>query len=149
MLLKVFPILTALFAGSLISLQSPVNARLGTAMGGPLVASFCSFAVGTLALALMLVITGQVGRLADFEQTAPWMWIGGLLGAVFVTIAAWAVPTLGAALMISLFVAGQMIAALIIDKTGFLLPAQVGIGWERILGLALIIAGVALFMRSR
>jgi transporter family-2 protein len=66
-----------------------------------------------------------------------------------VTIAAWAVPTLGAALMISLFVAGQMIAALIIDKTGFLLPAQVDIGWERLLGLALIIAGVVLFMRSR
>lgn len=149
MLLKIFPILTALFAGSLISLQSPVNARLGQTMGGPLVASFCSFAVGTIALALMLVITGQVGRLADFEQTAPWMWIGGLLGAIFVTIAAWAVPTLGAALMISLFVAGQMIAALIIDKTGFLLPAQVDIGWERILGLALIIAGVVLFMRSR
>jgi transporter family-2 protein len=149
MLLKICSILAALFAGSLISFQAPINARLGTFMGGPLVAAFCSFAVGTLALGFILIATNHPPKLADLQQTEPWMWVGGLMGATFVTVAAWTVPTLGAALMISLFVAGQLVGALIIDKTGFLLPAQIEIGWERIAALVLILAGVVLFMRSR
>lgn len=149
MTFKILSILIALFAGSLVAFQSPINARLGDHMGGPLVAAFCSFAVGTLALAVVLLATGNIPRLAAIAQTEPWLWIGGLLGAIFVTVAAWVVPTLGAALMISLFVAGQLIGALIIDKTGFLLPGQVDIGWERIAAVALIMAGVVLFMRSR
>lgn len=149
MILKIVSILTALSAGFLVAFQAPINAKLGNAMGGPLAAAFYSFAVGTLALAIIVLASGYTPRLADFQQTEPWMWVGGLLGAIFVTVAAWTVPTLGAALMISLFVAGQMIGALVIDKTGFLLPEQVDIGWERILALVLIMAGVVLFLRSR
>lgn len=148
MLIKSLSILAALFAGSMIAFQSPVNARLGSIMGGPLVATFCSFAVGTIALGALLVVTGNIPRASDISATQSWMWIGGLLGAIFAFVSISAVPILGAALMISLFVAGQLIGALIIDKTGFLLPQSIDIGWERLLALALIMAGVILFTRS-
>lgn len=146
---KLLAMLAALVAGSMIAFQAPVNARLGSIMGGPLVATFFSFAVGTAALALLLVATGQMPAFSKIGATAPWMWIGGLLGAVLVFTSISVVPILGAALMIALFVTGQLIAGLIIDKTGFLLPEAVAIGWERILALLLIIAGVALFSLSR
>lgn len=148
MAIKLFSILLALFAGSMIAFQSPINAKLGGFMGGPLVATFCSFAVGTVALALLMVVTGNIPRFGEISATAPWMWVGGLLGAIFVFVSISVVPVLGAALMISLFVAGQLIGALIIDKTGFLLPQSIDIGWERMLALILIIAGVVLFTRS-
>lgn len=148
MFIKGLSILAALFAGSMIAFQSPINSRLGSVMGGPLVATFCSFAVGTIALGILLVVTGNIPKLADIPATQSWMWIGGLLGAIFVFVSISVVPVLGAALMISLFVAGQLIGALIIDKTGFLLPQSIDIGWERLLALTLIIAGVALFTRS-
>jgi transporter family-2 protein len=149
MTIKLFSILAALFAGSMIAFQSPINARLGSIMGGPLVATFCSFAVGTIALALLMAVSGNIPRLGDLSATQPWMWVGGLLGAIFVFVSISVVPVIGAALMIALFVAGQLIGALIIDKTGFLLPMQIDIGWERIAALVLILAGVVLFTRSQ
>ncbi len=140
--------LAAFFAGSMIAFQSPINAKLGGLMGGSLVAAFCSFAVGTVILAVLLVITGNIPRLGDIGRTELWMWSGGLMGAIFVFTSISVVPVIGAALMIALFVAGQMAGALLIDKTGFLLPASIPIGWERILALGLIMAGVVLFTRS-
>lgn len=147
-MLKIFYMVLALFAGSMIAFQAPINARLGGIMGGPMVAAFCSFAVGTLALGMLLILTGNVPRFHEIQTTAPWMWAGGLLGAIFVFVSIFAVPVLGAALMIALFIAGQLMGALIIDKTGFLLPEQIDIGWERIVALVLILAGAALFARS-
>lgn len=148
MLLKYFLMLASFIAGSMIAFQSPINAKLGSIMGGPLVAAFISFASGTIALGLLISLTGQWPRLTEIYQTAPWMWIGGILGAMFVFTSISVVPFLGAALMISLFVAGQLAGALIIDKTGFLLPHSIDIGWERMLAVALILAGVILFTRS-
>lgn len=148
-MIKLLAMLASLLAGSMIAFQAPINARLGTIMGGPLVATFFSFAVGTVVLAVLLAVTGQIPALPKIGETAPWMWVGGLLGLVFVFTSIAVVPVLGAALMVSLFVAGQLIAALLIDKTGFLLPAAVDIGWERILALVLIIVGVVLFSTSK
>ena len=149
MTFKLLAIIASLLAGAMIAFQAPINARLGSLTGGPLVATFFSFAIGTLALALLLVVTGQIPSLSKISATAPWMWSGGLLGVAFVYTTISVVPILGAALMISLFVAGQLAAALLIDKTGFLLPMPIDIGWERIAGLVLIIAGVTLFTTSR
>ena len=147
-MIKLLSILAALFGGSMIAFQSPINARLGSEMGGSLIATFCSFAVGTIVLGVLLFATGHVPRLTDIGHTHAWMWVGGLLGAIFVFISISVVPVLGAALMISLFVAGQLIGALIIDKTGFLLPMSIDVGWERILALGFILIGVVLFSRS-
>lgn len=149
MTLKIFSILAALLAGSMIAFQAPINAKLGSAMGGPLVGTFCSFAVGTLVLGILMVLGGHIPRFEHVTQTQIWWWAGGVLGAILVYISIAVVPILGAALMIALFVAGQLIAALIIDKTGFLLPMQIDIGWERIAALVLILAGVILFTRSQ
>lgn len=147
-MIKIFSIIAALLGGSMIAFQSPINAKLGGVMGGPLVAAFCSFAVGTLMLGILMVVTGNLPRMGEINQTASWMWVGGILGAIFVYTSISVVPVLGAALMISLFIAGQLIGALIIDKTGFLLPMSIDIGWERIVALVLIMAGVVLFTRS-
>jgi len=149
MTIKLFSILAALFAGSMIAFQAPINAKLGSVMGGPLVGTFCSFAVGTLILGVLMVAGGHVPRFEQVAQTQIWWWIGGALGAILVYISIAVVPILGAALMIALFVTGQLIGALIIDKTGFLLPMQIDIGWERIAALVLILGGVVLFTRSQ
>jgi transporter family-2 protein len=148
MTVKLFSILAALLAGSMIAFQSPINAKLGSLTGGPLVATFFSFAVGTFALGILLIVTGNIPKMQSVGQTELWMWVGGLLGAVFVFVSISVVPILGAALMISLFVAGQLVGALLIDKTGFLLPQSIDIGWERIAALLLMVVAVWLFTRG-
>lgn len=148
MTVKLISMIAALFAGSMIAFQSPINARLGGVMGGPLVATFFSFAVGTVALAILLAVSGNIPKFAEINQTQSWMWIGGLLGAIFVFVSISVVPVLGAALMISLFVTGQLVGALLIDKTGFLLPQSIDIGWERIAALVLMVVAVWLFTKG-
>ena len=56
-------ILTAV-AGGLIALQAPINAGLGKATGA-LPAALVSFAVGAIALAAIVVLSGKAGGLGS------------------------------------------------------------------------------------
>jgi bacterial/archaeal transporter family-2 protein len=90
----VYVILTAL-AGGLIALQAPINAGLGRATGS-LPAALVSFGMGTLALAAIVVLTGQAGGLGSVSGVSWYYLLGGLLGAVYVTNALIAVSAIGA-----------------------------------------------------
>jgi transporter family-2 protein len=81
-------------------------------------------------------------------KALPWYaWTGGLYGAVFVAMAAWAAPRLGVTLFLTVAIAGQLAAALYLDATGAFGLAKVGIGPVRLVGVALVLAGVVLVRR--
>jgi transporter family-2 protein len=58
-----------------------------------------------------------------------------------------AIPRLGAAAVFSLVIAGQMIGALILDATGAFGVTQIGLSTSRIMGTALLLAGVILIQK--
>lgn len=128
-------------------LQAPINARLSLFAGSPLWASFFSFLTGTIFLVVLAVVTRQPLAIEGIRQTSPWMWTGGLLGAFFVTTTIFAVPQLGPGLMIALIVTGQMLAALVIDHTGFMLPEAHPMNWGRVIGAVFMIFGVVLIKK--
>lgn len=144
--------LTAAFlsfaAGAMIVMQAPINARLGGFMGGPLPAAFLSFLIGLLALGLFLLISRKPILLGNIGQTAPWMWIGGLMGAAFVSTTIFAVPRLGAGLMVALIIAGQMSFAIAMDHYGFLVPQAHAASILRILGGAMVVTGAWLVYKG-
>lgn len=131
-----------LLGGVLLSIQSPLNAQLGRAVGSPVNAALISFLVGTAALSVLAVVQ----RIApnDVQTRAlPWYaWVGGLCGAVFVTAAAYAAPRLGVATMLSLAIASQLATALVLDHHGALGLSQHPVSLGRLAGMALVIAGV-------
>jgi transporter family-2 protein len=135
-------------AGCLVGMQAPVNSRLGKSVGS-LQAASVSFLVGTVALLLVTTFykggLGGIGKIGD----APW-WalVGGLFGAVYVTVAIFTVQTLGASGLTAVVIGGQLAISVIIDRFGLLgLPRQ-AIGVDRIIGLVLLVAGVALVVRK-
>ena len=137
----------ALLAGALLPLQALINARLGHATAGGLFASACSFLVGTLALsAVLLVMRPTLPSAEALGRLPPWVWTGGLLGAAFVVIATLAVPRIGAASLIALVVLGQMGSALLLDRYGVLQAAR-AVDASRLLGVALVVAGVVLVLQ--
>lgn len=138
-------ILTAL-AGGLIALQAPINAGLGRATGG-LPAAFVSFSVGTLALAAIVVLSGQVSGLGSTFTVSWYYLLGGLLGAVYVTNALIAVSTIGAGGVAAATVAGQLTASVVIDRLGLFGLDQVPLSPERVIGVALLMAGTVLVVR--
>lgn len=133
--------------GAMIVMQAPINARLGSIVGGPLWAAFFSFLCGVIALGLTLLITRKPLPFDNIGQTQGWMWIGGVMGAAFVVTTIFAVPRLGAGLMIALIIAGQLSFAILMDHYGFLVPER-PVTTLRIAGAALVMAGAFMIFKG-
>lgn len=138
-------ILTAT-AGGLIALQAPINSGLGKATGG-LPAALVSFAVGSIALAAVVVLSGKAGGLGSTFDVSWYYLVGGLLGAVYVTTALLAVSAIGAGGVAAATVTGQLTAAVAIDRLGLFGLDQVALSPERLLGVGLLAAGTFLVIR--
>ena len=133
-------------AGGLIALQAPINAGLGKATGG-LPAAFVSFAVGTVALFAILALSGRVGELSSTFDVSWYYLVGGLLGAVYVTNALIAVSAIGAGGVAAATVTGQLTASVAIDRLGLFGLDEVPLSPERVIGVALLLAGTILIVR--
>ncbi len=146
-MLPLMAMAAVILAGGATALQAPTNAKLAAALVSPVNAALVSFAVGTLALAMLAAVLHVRPDVAAARDLPWYAWIGGLYGAVFVVIAAWAVPRLGVASTITLMVAGQLLLSLVLDHFGaFGVPRQpVSLG--RIAGVVLVISGVVLVRR--
>ncbi len=142
-------VLAALVVGIGVPLQAGVNAELRIWLGHPLQAALVSFAVGTTVLAVLVVTLGLPWSGVSSMARAPWwVWIGGLLGAAFVSVTVVLAPRLGAATMIGAFITGQLIGSLLLDHYGIVGYSVRSISIERILGAALLFAGVMLIQRG-
>jgi len=140
-------IVVAAGVGVLLPLQALINARLGQVTEGALFASFVSFAVGTAALAAAVLLTRTpMPEARTMAALPPWIWTGGIIGALFVLVATVLVPRLGAAGLICLVVSGQLIGSLLFDHFGVLGPVRPADAW-RILGAVLVAVGAVLVLR--
>lgn len=138
-------ILTAA-VGGLIAAQAPINAGLGKATGS-LAAALVSFAIGTVALAAVVVLSGKAGGLGSTFDVSWYYLIGGLLGAVYVFNALVAVSVIGAGGVAAATIFGQLAASVAIDRLGLFGLDEVAITPERILGVVLLLAGTVLVVR--
>jgi len=140
--------LLALVAGAMMPTQAATNNKMATVVGSPILSAFISFFVGTIALFVYLLISGTpVGNLTSAKDAPAIAWIGGLLGAFFVTAAVMLVPRLGVAMTFSLIIAGQMLVTLVIDHFGLLGVPEKAVTFERVAGIVLIAAGVVLIRK--
>jgi transporter family-2 protein len=141
-------VLLGVGAGCLVGLQAPINSRLGRSVGTAQAATF-SFLVGTVALVLIASFwNGGLGNVGHVGRAPWWALVGGLLGAVYVTVALVAVRTLGASGLTAVVIAGQLLISVAIDRFGLVGVARQQIGAGRIVGLVLLVAGVALVVRK-
>lgn len=138
-----------LLCGAALALQVGANSQLRGKLGSPVWAGMSSFATGTLALAAYLAITRAARpATADLGRGPWWMWVGGLLGAGYIVTAAAIAPRLGAAGWLSLLVAGQVVSSVVLDHYGLVGFAVRPLTGQRIAGVLLMLAGVALVARG-
>lgn len=139
----------AIFIGIALPLQAGVNAELRTWLGHPVQAALVSFTVGTLSLLSLGLLLRLSWTPAEVLSRAPWwIWFGGLLGAVYVSMTVVLAPRLGAATMISAIMAGQLMGSLIMDHYGIVGYSVRAISAGRVLGALLLLAGVFLIHRG-
>jgi transporter family-2 protein len=137
----------ALALGAVLPMQAAINTRLARTAGNPVMAAFISFAVGTIALMVFLIIAGQFNLRFNNSWSPWWIWTGGLLGSFFVAGIVILLPKLGVVLSFSLVLAGQMFAAILIDQFGWMGVAVKEISTGRIIGSVLLIIGVILIRK--
>lgn len=140
-------VILAFVAGAFLPIQGGMNARLGKELGNPIGASIVSFVIGLLTLLGYFFITQQKVNFSNLASIPKLYFLGGVLGACFVTIMIMALPRIGAALTFGLVVAGQLGISLFLDHYNILVQQQHPINGYRVIGLILIIAGVVLIRR--
>jgi transporter family-2 protein len=141
--------LCAVLAAMALPVQAAINSQLARALGNPVAAVAVSFGAGLVLLVLLvLTVFRDLPPASDIVRIPPWLFVaGGSLGVLYLIGNVVLVPRLGAAAMFSFAIAGQLTAALILDKIGFLGLAVREISVGRLAGAALVMVG-AVMVRS-
>lgn len=141
-------LMLGLFTGAMPPIQTAVNSALRHEVDSFLFASLISFIVGTTALLILSVIIAKHIGFVTYDKTAghikPWHFIGGILGALYVTTNIILMPHLGATLTLMTVIFGQMLMGLLIDHFGLLGLHKNPIDARRVIGVGMILSGIIL-----
>lgn len=149
MLLRLSMILMVALGGVALTLQVAWNSKLREGTGSPVLTTIISVTL-TLVSLLLVWASGTVNRgtLPPFQSLPRWAWFGGLFASYYLVASLVALPRLGAASVFSLVIAGQMVAAMVLDSTGAFGVTHIPLSPGRIMGALLLIAGVVLIRKS-
>lgn len=147
MFLSVF----GLIGGIGLSMQTGINAQLGRRAGSPFTAAMINFMVGMCALLLItLLVERSLFLPMDAIAEAPrWIFLGGVFATVLVIGNILLMPRLGSMQTAILPALGQIIMGSLIDTFGWFASMQRPLSPLRLLGIALVFAGVVLVVLAR
>lgn len=142
------PILIALAvtaAGILNTVQSGANAALNKALGQPILAALVVTAANVAVYLAAAPFVGigwpGSGRMAGVPW---WAWLGGVMGASYVLATIFLAERLGAAVFTGITVTAAIVTSVVLDHFGWVGFARHSADAWRILGCALMIAGLVL-----
>ena len=137
--------LIGISAGMLTAVQFAINGELGSILNSPVRAAFVSFLVGTIVLIATVGLKERTfaGLKNTFKQNAPWwIWIGGILGGLYVLINVHLVGQIGTGQTVILVLFGQVTGSLLVERLGLFGSTKNKIAWVQIVGLILMVAGI-------
>lgn len=142
-------VLLAIIIGTLMPVQAGLNAELTRVLKHPYLGAFISLTTGAIAVLILVLIKGigmtEVKRLGE---VSPHLYLGGILGAIFVGSSLFLIPKMGATPMIAAFITGQLVGSVLIDHYGLLGLAATPISMTRLLGVFLLFAGLFLVLKK-
>ncbi|MDD2857096.1 MAG: DMT family transporter [Candidatus Nanopelagicales bacterium] len=115
--IPLLPVVFAVLGGALIAIQGATNGRVSFVTGQPLSAAFLNFMFGSIVLGSALgVAWGLFGKEVHGPFIAPWWaYFGGVIGLVFIVVAAWSVPIIGVLMFALLTISGQLVGSMALD----------------------------------
>ena len=149
--LALFFIVLAVLAGGMLPVQGVVNSQLGRVLDNVVLATLISFVVGSLALLLVFLFRNNwadSSGLQRLPEVPPVLYVGGVLGAFYVTLVAILIPKIGVANTMIAIILGQVLLSLLLDHFGFLGIEVREINWLRILGASLVLSGLVLVVKN-
>lgn len=146
----------AAFSGVLIALQSRANGELSHLLGNSRETALVSFGSGFLVVTMMALLSPRLRaglraiRASASDGRLPrWQTLAGMMGAFFVIVQAFTVPTMGVAIFSVATIAGQSAMSLVVDRLGLRSGVQHRITRRRVLTAAITVAAVAVSVADR
>lgn len=129
-----------LFTGALQGMMVSLNGQLGSYYS---VFGICFFVHG---IAMVLLLAYLLVRRRPLRFTgAPWyVYLVGAMGIAMVSTSSWCTLHIGAAAMLALSTAGQLLSSKLIDQFGLFGVQKVKLRARQLPGYVLVIVGVAL-----
>jgi len=140
-------LLIPLLVGMGVVVQSGANTQLSAILGNPFLAALISFLTGVTCLVLLNIAMGSDPSLINTDNIARtqwWMWLGGVLGAFFITSVIFIAPVIGPTKLFGVIIASQLIFSVIVDHYGWLGFNAQPVNIKKILGVLLLIGGAVL-----
>lgn len=127
--------------------QIAVQSRLGGRVGSLEALATASLVGGLLALGVLLVVRRSLDGLGAAASGPKWQLLGGVFSVLIILAITVAGPRIGVVATTSLLIAGQLGLAALIDRYGWFGVDRVAVGWARLLGVGLLVAGAVLVLR--
>lgn len=134
--------------GIALTIQTAINTQLREYLTSPLQAAFLSFLIGTLVLAVMVLL--QSAERPGLQQLAqiPWfLWLGGFLGVYAISFSIYTAPKMGFLTFSGVVIFGQLLMSMLLDHFGWLGTEKAPVNWQRLLGGIVIFVGVMLTLQ--
>lgn len=137
--------LLTLASGVLNPVQSGLTSSIDKALDRPFLVAVVSLALSLLCALAGALVTGQLGWPAGKAAEVPWWaWLAGLAGFFVLIARPYAASKLGAAPFTGLTVTASVIFSVLLDHYGLLGFQLHAASWGRVVGAALMCAGVLL-----
>ncbi len=130
--------------GITLTMQTAVNSRLRKYVISPYLASMVSFLIGTLFLAIIMLLFGEPFSISanTFVNEPTWIWFGGFCGITFLTVNILLFPKIGSVQTTILPLFGQIIMGMLIDHFGWFRSMEQPFDSHRIVGVILVFTGI-------
>ncbi len=127
-----------------LSFQTSINGRLRRSVVSPFLTSLISFALSTLFIAAIALFSfgTELALIDSFAATPWWMWIGGMMGFIFLTGNIVLFPKLGAVQTVIFPVLGQVLTGIVVDQFGLFHAPTAPLGFVKFVGTVLALGGV-------
>ncbi|MBP1989330.1 DMT family transporter [Paenibacillus eucommiae] len=143
---QLFFVVMLILSGLGLSSQAAINGGLGKNTGA-MEAALISFLIGSIGLILLVLFFGK-GNLLEVFKVPKWQLLGGLLGAIYISILAYAVPKVGVSISVISVICGQMTMSMLIDHYGWFQSQRLPINGYRVMGVMLLLAAVVFIYRG-
>ncbi len=137
--------ITAIISGALMSIQGVFNTAVTKQTSVWVSASFVQITAFLVCLIAWFVTGREASLTSVFSVSPKYLLLGGAIGAFITYTVISSVGSLGPAKSAIFIVTAQIVCAYLIELFGLFGAERVDFEWQKVIGLALTIAGIITF----